>query len=65
MAGFTALSGAVSTHLLHPFFELASVWIGMATGAGEFIPVKHHSLGLEGIALFVTIATGNRFVTAR
>jgi len=65
MAGFTAYGDAVSPHLLHALFELPSVWIGMATGAGEFIPVIHHSLRLEGIALFVAIAAGNRFVTAR
>lgn len=65
MAGFAALSGAASTHLLHALLELPFVWIKMAAGTGKLLPVIDHCLRLESIALFMTIAAGNSFVTTR
>ena len=65
MAGFAAKSAAISARLTHTLLELPFVRIGVATGAGKFIPVIRYGFRLEGIVFLVAIAAGNRFVTAR
>ncbi len=63
MARFAASACPVSPRLPHPFFELALVRVGVATGATQARPVVDHSrLRLELRRFLVAVGAGHRDV---
>lgn len=64
MAGFAAHSLAIRANLLHSNLELSLVRIGMAVGAGQFIPVIRDRLWFEATALLVAIGARDCHVAA-
>jgi len=65
VAGFATRGRTVGPHLQHPLLELAFVWIGVATGAVQILPViDHRRFWLELRRLLVAIRAGNRQVAA-
>lgn len=66
MTGLTSGGLSVGPRLQHSCLELALVWIGMATGAAQVLPVIDHAgVGLKVFRLFVAVTARNRYVSAR
>lgn len=65
MTSFTTDWRSAGSDLQHALLELASVWVSVATDAGEILPVINHSwFWCEFRGLFVTVTARNRDVPA-
>src|SRR6185437_11788217 len=65
MAGFASAWAAAGFRLFHPLIELPAMWVGMAPGAVEVLPMEDRRGRLQLCRLLVEVGTRNRDVFAR